>query len=59
MKIILLTLSLITAVTQGWILSQVEHSYIVNNGVKIHYLSLGEGLLVVMIHGFPDFWHTW
>jgi pimeloyl-ACP methyl ester carboxylesterase len=27
--------------------------------VKIHYASLGEGPLVVMIHGFPDFWYTW
>lgn len=28
-------------------------------GVKIHYVSLGEGPLVVMIHGFPDFWYSW
>jgi epoxide hydrolase 4 len=28
-------------------------------GVRIHYASLGEGPLVVMIHGFPDFWYTW
>ena len=28
-------------------------------GVKIHYASLGKGPLVVMIHGFPDFWYTW
>ncbi len=26
---------------------------------RIHYVSLGEGPLVVMIHGFPDFWYTW
>ncbi|HKF36183.1 MAG TPA: alpha/beta hydrolase, partial [Ktedonobacteraceae bacterium] len=23
------------------------------------YASLGEGPLIVMIHGFPDFWYTW
>ena len=28
-------------------------------GVKIHYASLGKGPLVVMIHGFPDFWYSW
>ncbi len=28
-------------------------------GVKIHYASLGKGPLIVMIHGFPDFWYTW
>jgi len=27
--------------------------------VKIHYASLGSGPLVVMIHGFPDYWYTW
>src|SRR5439155_14996439 len=28
-------------------------------GVKIHYATLGEGPLVLMIHGFPDFWYSW
>jgi pimeloyl-ACP methyl ester carboxylesterase len=37
----------------------VEHGYADNNGVKIHYASLGSGPLVVMIHGFPDYWYTW
>ncbi|MEM7377413.1 MAG: alpha/beta hydrolase, partial [Pseudomonadota bacterium] len=26
---------------------------------KIHYVTAGEGPLVVMIHGFPDYWYTW
>ncbi|GHO72377.1 hypothetical protein KSD_01480 [Ktedonobacter sp. SOSP1-85] len=30
----------------------VQHGYADNNGVKIHYASLGSGPLVVMIHGF-------
>ncbi|PCH62105.1 MAG: alpha/beta hydrolase [SAR86 cluster bacterium] len=38
---------------------EVEHGYADNNGVKIHYATVGEGPLVVMIHGFPDFWYTW
>jgi pimeloyl-ACP methyl ester carboxylesterase len=38
---------------------RVEHGYATNNDVKIHYASLGNGPLVVMIHGFPDFWFTW
>jgi epoxide hydrolase 4 len=37
----------------------VEHGYADNNGVKIHYASLGSGPLIIMIHGFPDFWYTW
>lgn len=38
---------------------RVEDGYADSNGVKIHYVTLGEGPLVVMIHGFPDFWYTW
>ncbi|GHO94387.1 epoxide hydrolase [Reticulibacter mediterranei] len=38
---------------------RVEHGYAENDGVKIHYASLGRGPLIVMIHGFPDFWYTW
>jgi pimeloyl-ACP methyl ester carboxylesterase len=39
--------------------SSVKHDYANNNGVKIHYASAGQGPLVVMIHGFPDYWYTW
>jgi pimeloyl-ACP methyl ester carboxylesterase len=39
--------------------NRVEHRYADSNGVKIHYAVLGQGPLVVMIHGFPDFWYTW
>src|SRR5690348_13176931 len=38
---------------------RVEHGYAENDGTKIHYASLGSGPLIVMIHGFPDFWYTW
>lgn len=38
---------------------QVEHKYADANGVRIHYAALGQGPLVVMIHGFPDFWYSW
>jgi epoxide hydrolase 4 len=37
----------------------VTHHYADNNGVRIHYASIGKGPLIVMIHGFPDFWYTW
>lgn len=30
-----------------------------SEGVKIHYVTAGQGPLVVMIHGFPDYWYTW
>ena len=38
---------------------KVTHGYATNDGVRIHYARLGEGPLVVMIHGFPDCWLTW
>ncbi len=39
--------------------ARVKDGYADSNGVKIHYASLGSGPLIVMIHGFPDFWYTW
>ncbi len=39
--------------------SRVKHGYADSNGVRIHYTSLGQGPLVLMIHGFPDFWYSW
>jgi pimeloyl-ACP methyl ester carboxylesterase len=38
-----------------------EEGFVDSDGVKIHYVSLGgkEDPLVVMIHGFPDFWYSW
>ena len=35
------------------------HGFVDSSGVKIHYVTVGEGPLVVMIHGFPDYWYTW
>ena len=39
--------------------SRVKHGYADSGGVKIHYASVGSGPLIVMIHGFPDYWYTW
>ena len=37
-----------------------EHGFADSAGVRIHYASLGRsGPLLVLIHGFPDFWFTW
>lgn len=35
------------------------HGFADSDGVKIHYVTRGEGPLLVMIHGFPDYWYTW
>jgi pimeloyl-ACP methyl ester carboxylesterase len=41
------------------VFDKVEHGFADNDGVKIHYAALGEGPVIIMIHGFPDFWYSW
>lgn len=35
------------------------HKYIVSNGIKLHYVTQGDGPLMLMLHGFPEFWYSW
>lgn len=35
------------------------HGFAQSGNVRIHYVTKGEGPLLVMIHGFPDYWYTW
>lgn len=35
------------------------HGFAQSGDVKIHYVTAGDGPLLVMIHGFPDYWYTW
>ncbi|HWX53459.1 MAG TPA: alpha/beta hydrolase [Verrucomicrobiae bacterium] len=39
--------------------SRIKEGYADSNGVKIHYATVGQGPLIIMIHGFPDYWYTW
>jgi epoxide hydrolase 4 len=36
-----------------------SHGEAVVNGVRLHYVEMGEGPLVVLLHGFPEFWYSW
>lgn len=36
-----------------------KHEYITTNGIKLHYVTQGEGSLMLMLHGFPEFWYSW
>ncbi len=29
------------------------------NGVRLHYVEAGSGPLVLLLHGFPEFWYSW
>jgi epoxide hydrolase 4 len=40
--------------TESW-----KHGYISTNGVNLHYVTQGEGALMLMLHGFPEFWYSW
>ena len=36
-----------------------EHGYAKSGDTRIHYVTAGKGPLLIMIHGFPDYWYTW
>jgi pimeloyl-ACP methyl ester carboxylesterase len=36
-----------------------QHESMISNGVKLHYVTQGEGPLMLMLHGFPEFWYSW
>jgi epoxide hydrolase 4 len=55
----LLTPSLWAATSDGDVWKLAEQHDADSAGVKIHYAAMGKGPLIIMIHGFPDFWYTW
>ncbi|WP_151773407.1 alpha/beta fold hydrolase [Streptomyces abyssomicinicus] len=38
---------------------KVIHRDVAANGARFHIAELGEGPLVLLLHGFPQFWWTW
>ncbi|MFP4133086.1 MAG: alpha/beta fold hydrolase [Halothece sp.] len=45
---------MVTAIQQNW-----NEGFIQTNNVQLHYVSEGEGPLMLMLHGFPEFWYSW
>ena len=37
----------------------VSHGYANVNGIRLHYAEAGSGDLVLLLHGFPEFWYSW
>ncbi|BAU14730.1 soluble epoxide hydrolase [Leptolyngbya sp. NIES-3755] len=35
------------------------HDRIFTNGINLHYVTQGEGDLILFLHGFPEFWYSW
>ena len=40
-------------------IAALEHGFIKTNGINLHYVSQGTGKLMLMLHGFPEFWYSW
>lgn len=40
-------------------MEKASHRIIETNGIKMHFAEQGEGPLVVLCHGFPEFWYSW
>jgi pimeloyl-ACP methyl ester carboxylesterase len=36
-----------------------KHEYIDVDNLRMHYVTQGKGPLMLMIHGFPEFWYSW
>ncbi len=36
-----------------------QHRDILTNGIHMHYVTQGDGPLLVLLHGFPEFWYSW
>jgi pimeloyl-ACP methyl ester carboxylesterase len=36
-----------------------QHEFIRTNGITLHYVTQGKGKLMLMLHGFPEFWYSW
>ncbi|MEB3882869.1 alpha/beta hydrolase [Lyngbya sp. CCY1209] len=36
-----------------------QHLYVETNQIHLHSVTQGEGELVVLLHGFPEFWYAW
>jgi pimeloyl-ACP methyl ester carboxylesterase len=45
--------------TPAEVTENISESYAEVNGVRLHYAEAGKGPLVVLLHGFPEFWYSW
>jgi pimeloyl-ACP methyl ester carboxylesterase len=43
-----------TSFSAGW-----QHQFIETNRIRLHCVTQGQGDLVVLLHGFPEFWYSW
>jgi epoxide hydrolase 4 len=46
-------------VEEGLVAEPWKHELVEANGIRFHYVTAGEGPLVLLLHGFPQFWYAW
>jgi pimeloyl-ACP methyl ester carboxylesterase len=39
--------------------TELFHGFIETNGIRMHYVEQGQGPLVLLCHGWPEFWYSW
>jgi len=40
-------------------MEQFQSRYADVNGIRLHYITVGQGNLIMFVHGFPEFWGEW
>lgn len=49
----------VTAQSDGEVTEPWRHETVKVNGVRLHYATMGEGQVILFLHGFPEFWYAW
>ena len=39
--------------------AELKHRFVETNGIRMHLAEQGAGPLIVLCHGFPEFWYSW
>ncbi|MGE5657985.1 MAG: alpha/beta fold hydrolase [Actinomycetota bacterium] len=39
--------------------SEWQHLFVETNNIRLHCVTQGQGDLVLLLHGFPEFWYSW
>src|SRR5690242_2670453 len=40
-------------------MAELQHKFVITNGIRLHYVEQGAGPLVLLCHGFPESWYSW